>query len=160
MPYEITDGKERCIADEVPFEIPESWAWSRLPTITYSVGNKSNQILAKDVLKNGEYPAISQGFALIDGYANDKEKVIHDLPVVMFGDHTRNVKYIDFPFIISADGTKFMKAIILYPLYLYYWMKITADHLRNRGYARHFTLLNKELSYIINFLSHLRNLDS
>ena len=33
IPYEIIDGKERCIADEVPFEIPESWCWCRLGTI-------------------------------------------------------------------------------------------------------------------------------
>ena len=30
IPYEIIDGKERCIADEVPFEIPDSWCWCRL----------------------------------------------------------------------------------------------------------------------------------
>ena len=30
IPYEIIDGKERCIADEVPFELPESWCWCRL----------------------------------------------------------------------------------------------------------------------------------
>jgi len=33
IPYEIQDGKERCIADEVPFEIPDSWCWCRLGTI-------------------------------------------------------------------------------------------------------------------------------
>ena len=33
IPYEIVDGKERCIADEVPFEIPESWCWCRLGTV-------------------------------------------------------------------------------------------------------------------------------
>ena len=33
IPYEIIDGKERCIADEVPFELPESWVWCRLGTI-------------------------------------------------------------------------------------------------------------------------------
>ena len=33
IPYEIIDGKERCIADEVPFELPDSWCWCRLGTI-------------------------------------------------------------------------------------------------------------------------------
>ena len=31
--YEKLDGVERCIDDELPFEIPESWAWVRLGTI-------------------------------------------------------------------------------------------------------------------------------
>jgi type I restriction enzyme S subunit len=33
IPYEKRDGVERCIADEVPFEIPEGWCWCRLGTI-------------------------------------------------------------------------------------------------------------------------------
>ena len=40
IPYEIIDGKERCIADEVPFEIPESWCWCRLGTIASVLGGK------------------------------------------------------------------------------------------------------------------------
>ena len=36
IPYEITDGKERCIADEVPFEIPDSWQWVHLDYIAAS----------------------------------------------------------------------------------------------------------------------------
>lgn len=131
--------------DEKPFDIPESWMWVRLPDVTYAVGNKNNQILAKDVKAEGKYPAVSQGATIIDGYCDSIEKVITDLPLVMFGDHTRNVKYIDFSFIISADGTKFMKPISIDAKYLYYWMTITAEGLRNRGYARHYSLLVKEL---------------
>ena len=37
IPYEITDGKERCIADEVPFDIPESWEWCRLGSILFKL---------------------------------------------------------------------------------------------------------------------------
>ena len=31
--YEKLDGIERCIDDEIPFEIPESWCWTRLSTM-------------------------------------------------------------------------------------------------------------------------------
>ena len=35
MPYEkIGEGEPVCIADEVPFEIPESWEWVRLGSIS------------------------------------------------------------------------------------------------------------------------------
>lgn len=33
IPYEIVDGIEHCIADEIPFDIPESWCWCRLGMI-------------------------------------------------------------------------------------------------------------------------------
>lgn len=33
LAYELKDGVERCIADEIPFEIPESWCWVRLESI-------------------------------------------------------------------------------------------------------------------------------
>ena len=32
--YEKLDGIERCIDDEIPFDIPESWMWTRLGSIT------------------------------------------------------------------------------------------------------------------------------
>ena len=136
------DLEEKPISpDEIPFDIPEGWEWCRLESITYLVGNKDNQILSKDILKEGLFRVVSQGQQLYDGYSNEETKVINDLPLVMFGDHTRNVKYVDFPFIIGADGTKFLKAIVFIPKYLYYWVQYVSIKIRDRGYARHFALL-------------------
>ncbi|BFU61036.1 MULTISPECIES: restriction endonuclease subunit S [Rodentibacter] len=63
IPYEIIDGVEHCIADEVPFEIPENWCWVRLGNIgetniglTYSPSNLSNSgtiVLRSGNIKNG-----------------------------------------------------------------------------------------------------------
>ena len=35
--YERMDGIERCIDDEIPFEIPESWSWTRWGTVATSI---------------------------------------------------------------------------------------------------------------------------
>ena len=41
MPYEKVGKNEPvCIADEVPFEIPESWEWARLGTVVFNHGQK------------------------------------------------------------------------------------------------------------------------
>ena len=144
MPYEKVGKNEPvCIADEVPFEIPESWEWAKIESISIPIGNKKNQILTKEILPIGKIPVVSQGKELIEGYCNREEKKIDILPLVMFGDHTRNVKYVDFEFVIGADGTKFHKILLCSTEYIYYWMSYAAETLRNRGYARHYTLLKE-----------------
>ena len=39
--YEQVDGIERCIDDELPFEIPESWGWCRLKSLTENITSGS-----------------------------------------------------------------------------------------------------------------------
>ena len=39
--YEKVDGIERCIDDELPFEIPESWEWCRLKSLTENITSGS-----------------------------------------------------------------------------------------------------------------------
>lgn len=132
------------LENDQPFEIPDGWKWVKIEQITIFVGNKRNQILTKELKDSGKYPAVSQGQNLIDGYSDDEDKVITDIPLIMFGDHTRNVKFIDFPFVINADGTKFFKSILCSPKYLYYIILFLSKKIRNRGYARHYSLLKKE----------------
>ena len=38
--YEKLNGIERCIDDEIPFDIPENWCWCRLGTIASVLGGK------------------------------------------------------------------------------------------------------------------------
>ncbi|MBR0316813.1 MAG: restriction endonuclease subunit S [Synergistaceae bacterium] len=127
--------------EEILFDIPENWTWCKLHDISYLIGSKKNKILAKEVIEIGKYPVVSQGKKLIDGYCNDENKLIRNVPVIMFGDHTRNVKYINFPFIIGADGTKFIKPITINAFYLYYCINYFAKIIKDRGYERHFSLL-------------------
>ena len=133
--------------EEEPWELPEGWCWCGLEDLCKTIGNKENQIKATEIKENGTYPVVSQGQALIDGYFDDEAKVISNIPVILFGDHTKNVKYIDFPFIIGADGTKVLSPFHgLYAKWFYYAVMYFARIvIYDRGYARHFSLLSKEL---------------
>ena len=93
----------------------------------------------------GDIPVVSQSKQLIDGYSNDKSKTINDVPVIIFGDHTRIVKYIDFDFIPGADGTKIIRSKKINIKYLYYFILYSSFKIEDRGYNRHFSLLKNIL---------------
>lgn len=103
-----------------------------------------NKIPTKQYLNRGKYPIIDQGQEFIGGYTNDKTGVITQLPVIVFGDHTRVFKYIDFPFVPGADGVKIFQAKAFFlPKLLFYFLQ--AVTLPDRGYARHYQYLVKSM---------------
>jgi type I restriction enzyme S subunit len=107
----------------------------------------TGKLQARDYRASGSYPIVDQSQALIAGWTNDERGLIStDLPVVVFGDHTRVLKYIDFPFVRGADGTQVLKTNSrVDPLFFYYACKAIA--LPSRGYNRHFAALKeKEIS--------------
>ena len=109
---------------------------------------KDYQIKISDLATSGLFPVVSQSTKnFIDGYiSTSKEKLLNPklLPIIVFGDHTRVTKYIDFPFIVGADGVKLLHPKIPSDTkFLYYIIKNLASNLRSRGYNRHFPLLKK-----------------
>ena len=139
-------GEPRCIEDEIPFELPEGWAWARFSNIVRKIGSKDNQVKTKGLLKNGDYPVISQSASsYVDGYYSGTIQPITSVPVLLFGDHTRTVKYINQPFVIGADGTKCHNAIGINPVFLFHAMQVAAERIENRGYGRHYALLERYL---------------
>ena len=123
-----------------PFEIPDSWEWVWLGVISCLISSKKNQILTKEIKQTGKWAVVSQGQNLVDGYSDSDEKVIQDVPIILFGDHTRNVKYLDFPFVVGADGTKLIQSFVD-TKWLYYWVLYASSKIRDRGYARHWNEL-------------------
>ena len=97
----------------------------------------------KEYVESGKYPVVDQGKELIGGYTNEAERLCKaELPVVIFGDHTRCFKYIDFPFCMGADGVKVLRPKGENDVkYLYEYLR----HLRlpNHGYDRHFKYLKR-----------------
>src|SRR5947209_4320100 len=119
--------------------------WSQISfpeTLRKTTVGRENQILSSEIRSTGRFPVIDQGQAFIAGYSDTAERVIrNDLPLVVFGDHTRCIKFVDFPFIVGADGTKIVKPKedLFEPKFFYY--ALLNLNIPNRGYNRHFTLL-------------------
>ena len=105
---------------------------------------KQVQVKSKDYKKEGNFPIVSQEAELISGYWDDETIVYkHKEPVVIFGDHTKNIKYVDFDFIVGADGTHILSTKKdISPKFFYYVLK--SIKLRELGYARHYRLLKEK----------------
>ena len=105
----------------------------------------TRKIYRKDFLESGSYPIISQESEFINGYWNNEKDLFRiKTPVIIFGDHTQVLKYIDFDFVLGADGVKILQSkTILNSKFFYYFLQSLT--LKNLGYARHYRLL-KEIS--------------
>jgi len=92
-------------------------------------------------LKSGLYPIIDQGKEEIAGYSDKNINIFDKIPVIIFGDHTRIFKYVDYPFFLGADGVKILKntSSLFLDKYLYYSLK--NFKIPNTGYNRHFKWL-------------------
>lgn len=101
------------------------------------------KIQRKDFLDDGAYPIVSQEIGLINGYWNDENDVFKvKSPLVLFGDHTKLLKFIDFDFVLGADGVKILQPEdFLLPTFFYYQLQNV--ELCSLGYARHYRLLKE-----------------
>ena len=105
---------------------------------------KKTSIPKMDYQESGKFPIIDQGASFIAGWTDLTDSVISDnLPVVIFGDHTRIFKYVDFPFTLGADGTQLLypNDDILNPRFFYY--ALLNLKIPNEGYSRHYRYLRK-----------------
>lgn len=91
---------------------------------------------------------IDQGQADIAGYTDQIDGLFKDVPVIVFGDHTRIIKYINRPFFLGADGTKILKSKIPDANYKYLYYALKNVKIPNTGYNRHFKWLKQiSISY-------------
>ena len=113
------------------------------------ISTTSKKIKTKDSKVKGNYPVVDQGKELINGYHDNKDKLISvDKPVIIFGDHTRCLKWIPFSFVPGADGVKVLKpnSYISEKFSLY---QLQSIQIKDRGYGRHFKLLKESKFYVI-----------
>ena len=108
----------------------------------------TRKIQRKDFLDDGQFPIVSQEAEFTNGYWDDEADVFKvSTPVVIFGDHTQVLKYVDFDFVLGADGVKILPPRdFLRPKFFFY--QLQAANFTSLGYARHYRLLKElEINY-------------
>lgn len=128
--------------------IPAGWEKVEVGTCI-SKTSRTKQVMTADMLDHGEIPVVDQSRDFVAGYTNDAETIVNlGVPVIVFGDHTRVLKYIQFPFAKGADGTQLIVSNNdKMPQSLFYCSLVNVD-LSNHHYARHFKYLKAEIILI------------
>lgn len=158
------------------YKLPQGWEKFNFDNIFYSPSSKNYQLNTKDYLEKGCIPIIDQSKKFIIGYSNNYEKVFKinncNNSCIIFGDHTRVLKFIDFDFIVGADGVKILlnKDIERFNTKFLFFQLLYKD-IPLLGYRRHFSVLKqntfsipplKEQEQIASHLdelsSHVKNL--
>ena len=96
------------------------------------------KIPTSEYLENGKYPIIDQGQNDIAGYYDSDDGLFKDVPAIVFGDHTRVVKYVDKPCFLGADGVKLLCPVDKDINCKYLFYQLSYADIPNTGYNRHF----------------------
>jgi type I restriction enzyme S subunit len=141
-PYKSAGGK-MVWNEELKREIPLGWSSVMVGEIL-GKEPKTKKILNSDILPIGTIPVIDQSADFIAGFTDDKNGLIKITePRIIFGDHTRILKLINFDFARGADGTQVLLSNTnRLPQHLLYHTLLKID-LSNYGYARHFKFLKE-----------------
>ena len=120
--------------------LPQEWEVVRFNDIFIRIPSKKYQIQTKEYQSNGKYPIIDQGQTAVIGYSNNDNKVFKNSSVIVFGDHTRELKFVDFDFIVGADGVQLLKTKENFDDRFFYY-QLKTKKIPNTGYNRHFKFL-------------------
>lgn len=93
--------------------------------------------------ERGKHIIIDQGQNQIAGYTDCEDGLFEEVPVVIFGDHTRVIKYVDEPFFLGADGVKVLRSKDNNANYKYLYYALKNAKIPNTGYNRHFKWLKE-----------------
>ena len=116
---------------------------AKFTEIFEDVTKQGTKIPTNLYLENGLYPIIDQGQSEIAGYTDQTEGLFTDIPAIIFGDHTRIIKYVDTPCFLGADGVKLLKAKDPTANYKYLYYALCNADIPNTGYNRHFKWLKE-----------------
>ena len=114
--------------------------------VMYDDTKNARKIKSCDYNHEGKYPIIDQSSKNVIGYTDEIDGLYKDVPVIIFGDHTRRFKLVEEPFFIGADGTKVLKLRSSVYDYKFIYYYLLHKKIPDTGYNRHFKWV-KELEF-------------
>lgn len=138
--------------------LPSTWRVCSYKDIFTTISSRPFQIKQSEIKDKGKYPVVSQSLSYIEGYSNIECALKCDSSFIVFGDHTRIVKFIDFDFIVGADGVKIITSKINNK-YAYFLLLYVSDKINNKGYSRHFSQIVNYKYSLPPFAEQLRIVD-
>ncbi|MFQ2905987.1 restriction endonuclease subunit S [Aeromonas allosaccharophila] len=141
-PYKTSGGK-MVYNPTLKRNIPEGWSDGKIEDVIGKVP-QATKVPAKEFKEHGKFPVIDQSQAYICGFTDDETAKIKPVSAhVIFGDHTRAVKLVNFDYARGADGTQVLVAKSdEVPSYLLYQI-VSGIDLSSYGYARHYKFLKE-----------------
>src|SRR6266851_8310796 len=123
--------------------LPSSWVPVEFDEAFDVLSDGGRRLAQSKYQETGPLPVIDQGEGLIGGYT-DRETLAYTgpLPVIVFGDHTRRFKSLDFRFVVGAQGVKLLRPRPIWYAKFALFALINTE-LPKRGYSRHFQFLQK-----------------
>ena len=124
--------------------LPFGWELVKVGSLLQHVHAKV-KIKSSEILESGKNPVVDQSTNFIAGYTNESNiNQFKDNSFIVFGDHTRILKFVNFSFARGADGTQILISNnSRMPQTLFYHSLVAVD-LSNYHYARHFKFLKEE----------------
>ena len=123
-------------------EFEGEWEEKKVIDTFKIISIRNIQIKNSEIKKKGKYKVVDQGKDLVAGFS-DKNNTFKNVPVIIFGDHTTIIKYIDFEFIVGADGVKILTNKDSSNNLKYLFYNLQQNNVEQEGYKRHFTLLSE-----------------
>lgn len=124
-------------------DLPSGWKIVPFPKAVSIIPDGGKRIKKRSYLESGKIPVIDQGQEYIGGFTDDESMTFTgELPVVLFGDHTKSIKFVKSPFAVGADGIKILKPSSCYNIKFFFYL-LHSLQIPDRGYSRHFQFLKK-----------------
>jgi len=123
--------------------LPQGWTQIKFIDSIEKISLTDKKLKQSAYLEKGDIPVVDQGQTLIGGYTNRADlKITSIAPIIIFGDHTKVLKFVNFNFVAGAEGVKPFHAQPWYdPKFLFYMLHVV--DLPDKGYARHFQYLER-----------------